>query len=205
MAIAIFNKVPPYGLIRNWLGTKTVEGLLNYAQSNERLFTDSAVGYGPEESAKVDYSRRRSRLLSELGGFQNDIIHKIQHLVPAMCERLGNTPFAPTGLETELAAHGDEAFFSTHVDTFHDQGIANPRVISLVYYFHEIPKAFTGGVLRLHSLGASGEQGTFVDIEPEYDTLIFFPSWFPHEVLPVKCPSRRFIHSRFAINCWVHS
>jgi len=67
-----------------------------------------------------------------------------------------------------------------------------------------LPKAFSGGVLRLHSLAASGHQGTFVDIPPDYDTLVFFPSMFPHEVLPVKSPSGKFMDSRFAINCWIY-
>jgi asparagine synthetase B (glutamine-hydrolysing) len=42
------------------------------------------------------------------------------------------------------------------------------------------------------------------DIEPIHNSLLMFPSWAPHEVMPVNCPSQRFIDSRFAINCWVH-
>jgi hypothetical protein len=60
-----------------------------------------------------------------------------------------------------------------------------------------------GGVLRLHSL-ADHHEAPFIDIEPDFDTLVFFPSWFPHEVLPVLVPSGRFLDSRFAINCWIH-
>jgi SM-20-related protein len=30
-----------------------------------------------------------------------------------------------------------------------------------------------------------------------------FPSWVLHEVRPVSCPSKRFVDSRFAINCWL--
>jgi SM-20-related protein len=82
--------------------------------------------------------------------------------------------------------------------------VVSHRVISVVYYFYALPKAFAGGTLRLHSLAASGQQGTFIDIEPEYDMLVFFPAWFPHEVLPVQVPSGRFLDSRFAINCWIH-
>ena len=78
------------------------------------------------------------------------------------------------------------------------------RVISAVYYFYRLPKSFSGGVLRLHSVAGGGEEGSFVDIEPTNDTLVFFPSWFPHEVLPVACPSGRFEDSRFTINCWFH-
>jgi Rps23 Pro-64 3,4-dihydroxylase Tpa1-like proline 4-hydroxylase len=74
-----------------------------------------------------------------------------------------------------------------------------------VYYFHAQPKAFSGGVLRLHSLASGkGDGGEHVDVEPVNDTLVFFPSWYPHEVLPVTCDSSRFEDSRFAINFWVH-
>jgi Rps23 Pro-64 3,4-dihydroxylase Tpa1-like proline 4-hydroxylase len=31
-----------------------------------------------------------------------------------------------------------------------------------------------------------------------------FPSWAPHEVMPISCPSKRFTDSRFAINYWVY-
>ncbi|HUS56353.1 MAG TPA: 2OG-Fe(II) oxygenase, partial [Thermohalobaculum sp.] len=71
------------------------------------------------------------------------------------------------------------------------------------YYFCATPARFSGGQLRLHSLAASREAGTYVDIEPENDTAVFFPSWFPHEVLPVVCESGQFMDSRFAINCWL--
>jgi hypothetical protein len=82
-------------------------------------------------------------------------------------------------------------------------GMTNYRVISAVYYFHRLPKSFSGGVLRIHPIG--GEPASFVDIEPANDKLIFFPSWVPHEVMPVVCPSGRFEDSRFALNCWVYA
>jgi Rps23 Pro-64 3,4-dihydroxylase Tpa1-like proline 4-hydroxylase len=100
----------------------------------------------------------------------------------------------------ELVAHGDGAFFARHFDTTAHH---RRRIISTVYYFHALPKAFSGGVLRLHSMAATGRDGTFIDIPPDYDTLVFFPSMFPHEVLPVKSPSGKFLDSRFAINCWI--
>ena len=75
-------------------------------------------------------------------------------------------------------------------------------VLSGVYYFNAEPKAFTGGALRLHAIGGKNGEN-FVDIEPVRNGLLVFPAWAPHEVLPVSCPSKRFINSRFAINCWV--
>jgi Rps23 Pro-64 3,4-dihydroxylase Tpa1-like proline 4-hydroxylase len=81
----------------------------------------------------------------------------------------------------------------------------------MVYYFHRKPKAFFGGQLRLYPLikaeaGAyvDAEAGAYVDIEPQSDSVVFFPSWFPHEVLPVHCESGAFADGRFSINCWCH-
>jgi Rps23 Pro-64 3,4-dihydroxylase Tpa1-like proline 4-hydroxylase len=196
----IFNKIPPHALVRGWLGRETVERLLWFAQSNEERFEDTQVTRA--EDSRIDHTRRVSKKLS-LGNLKAEVRAKVADLLPVMFERLGIKPFIPSKIEVELVAHGDGAFFLRHIDTLtHREG--RRRIISAVYYFHALPKAFSGGVLRLHSLAASGQQCTFVDITPDYDTLVFFPSFFPHEVLPVKCANRRFLDSRFAINFWIH-
>ena len=81
---------------------------------------------------------------------------------------------------------------------------ASDRLLSAVYYFHAEPKAFSGGALRLYPFGAKKDEDSFADVQPEQNTLLVFPSWAPHEVLPVSCPSGRFSDSRFAVNCWIH-
>ena len=204
----IVDRLPPFGLVREFLGPEAVEQLLAYAQSNEHLFQESTVGY--KEGREVNRKQRcssvlRGGVLRENGDFPTRLEARLSQMMPAMIERLGKTPFVPHQFEIEMVAHGDGAFFTQHVDlATDDRQLESDRVISCVYYFHAVPKAFSGGVLRLHSLGASGRPGTFVDIEPLSDTMVYFPSWFPHEVLPVSCPSGCFIDSRFAINCWIH-
>jgi Rps23 Pro-64 3,4-dihydroxylase Tpa1-like proline 4-hydroxylase len=196
----IFNKIPPYAVIRDWLGKEMVERLLQFAQSNERAFEDTQIT--DKEDSQVDLKRRVSKKLS-LGSLKPEVKAKVTDLLPVMFERLGIKQFVPSKIEVELVAHGDGAFFLRHIDTLtHHEG--RHRIISAVYYFHALPKAFSGGYLRLHSPAATGQQCTFVDIAPDYDTLVFFPSFFPHQVLPVKCTSRRFLDSRFAINIWIH-
>jgi Rps23 Pro-64 3,4-dihydroxylase Tpa1-like proline 4-hydroxylase len=200
----ISNKIPPYGLIQDWLGTEGVEDLLRFAQSNEDRFEDTTVAL--KEGQGVDRTRRVSKRLRSLGVLESELRGKLEEVLPAMFNRLGNKPFIPSNIEVELVVHGDGAFFARHIDTIAhnpDHGGHN-RVFSAVYYFNALPKAFSGGIFRLYSLGASGEQGAFVDITPNRDVLLFFPSFFPHEVLPVKCPSHQFLDSRFAINFWVH-
>ena len=111
-------------------------------------------------------------------------------------------PFEPSRFEFEMAAHGDGAFCKRRRYNFIGKDPKSRRFISAVYYFHRTPKVFSGGTLRIHSF--TGSNGVFVDMEPTNDTLVFFPSWFPHEVLPVICPSDRFEDLHFAINWWVH-
>jgi len=198
-----FFRLPPFGIVRQWLGGAIVERLLYHVKHNESMFEESNIGYGKDK--RVDYSRRRSSLLNI-----NNLVKEVQldakihDVIPIMFEGLGDTPFIPCQFEFQLAAHGNGAFFGRHIDTFtQKEGLTSDRIISAVYYFHALPKAFSGGALRLHSL-ADHQEAPFVDIEPDFDTLVFFPSWFPHEVLPVHVPSGRFLDSRFAISCWIH-
>jgi SM-20-related protein len=186
-----FHKVPPHGRILDWLGAEGVQRLLTYAQSNEHLFKDSEIVSGVNRSVRV------SRVLA-LGHLENDILAKIKETFPMIFEALCVRPFSPN-VELDLAAHGDGAFFARHFDTNRHRH----RIISAIYYFHALPKAFSGGLLRLHSMAASGEEGTFIDIPPDLDSLVFFPSIFPHEVSHISSPSGRFLDSRFAINIWL--
>jgi SM-20-related protein len=198
-----FDLPPPHGVVRGWLGQATVDRLLDYAQAKRQRFATSSLGYG--DKARIDPARRVSEKLKDLGPLTAEIEARMREAVPSLITALGGATFTPAGFELELVAHNDDAFYARHKDTIlKDAGVQSTRVISAVYYFHRQPKAFSGGVLRLHSLAASGAPGTFVDIEPEHDALAFFPSWYPHEVLPVSCPSGRFEDSRFAVNCWVH-
>jgi SM-20-related protein len=193
-----FNRIPAYGLIHDWLGRETVEQLLRFAQSNEPRFEDTRVTH--KEGERVDITHRVSRKLANLGVLDSKLRGALETILPDIFTKLGNKSFIPSKIEVELVAHGDGAFFARHIDTITD----TDRVISVVYYFHALPKAFSGGVLRLHSLAASGRQGTFVDIAPDHDTLVFFQSFVPHEVMPVKCAGGQFLDSRFAVNFWIY-
>jgi Rps23 Pro-64 3,4-dihydroxylase Tpa1-like proline 4-hydroxylase len=204
IATDIINKVPPHGVISNWLGSEAVTRLLRFVQSNEHRFEDTKVTR--QGAGIVDRTRRVSRILLSVDEPKKELCPKLEDTLPVIFDKLGNKSFIPSQIEVQLVAHGDGAFYARHHDTFTgtDQKGRGSRAISAVYYFHSRPKAFSGGILRLHSLAASGKQGTFADIAPNRDTLVFFPSFFPHEVLPVKCTSGQFLDSRFAINFWLY-
>jgi len=192
--------MPPYVVLQDFLDGNTVAGLLEYATSHQLDFVPSSI-----EAKGIDSSYRVSMVLPDLGRYGSLFDAKILDLVPDLVARMRATPVREPKIETELAVHGDGAFYKRHVDTKtgHYPDAARIRILSCVYYFYAEPRAFTGGALRLHSIG--GKKGDrFVDIEPLRNSLLAFLAWAPHEVLPVACPSKKFIDSRFAINCWVH-
>ena len=71
--------------------------------------------------------------------------------------------------------------------------------MSAVYYLSRAPQQFSGGQFRLHALVGDAHK----DIEAANNTLVVFPSFAPHEVLPISVPSGLPEDGRFSINCWV--
>ncbi|MGE0660061.1 MAG: 2OG-Fe(II) oxygenase [Reyranellaceae bacterium] len=195
----------PHHLVPGFLGQRGVEQLLAYCVGNEAAFSDASVGDGKQ--ALVDAQFRRSRSLARPDDFiyavHAEFRRRLENLLPAITAALKLSPFDPTVYEMELVAHNDGAFFARHIDTFTGTGGLPPtqRMISAVYYFFETPKRFSGGELRIYPV--LGGAASWADIEPVCDTLVCFPSFAPHEVLPIACPSGQFAHSRFAINTWI--
>lgn len=196
---ALRGMLPPYLILRDFLDESTVAALLDHTLSHESGFAPTGVGHSRE--GKIKPHIRVSMGTRDLGPFKPILKSKVLGLVPDLVARLRTTPVESPKLELELVAHNDGAFYKRHIDTQTASDREHIRVLSAVYYFHAAPKAFTGGMLRLYAIGADGERR--VDVEPEHNSLLVFPSWAPHEVMPVSCPSKRFIDSRFAINCWV--
>jgi SM-20-related protein len=196
---SVRSVMPPYLVLRDFLDEATVAGLLDDTLSRQSDFTPTRLG-----PAEVNPSVRVSTGLRQLGAYRQILNAKILDLVPQLIAQLQVTPFQAHRVETELVAHGDGAFYKRHIDTqtTHYNEVDQIRVLSGVYYFNVEPKGFTGGALRLYAIGGDGDCAA--DIEPVRNSLLVFPSWAPHEVMPVNCRSKRFADSRFAINCWVH-
>ena len=193
--------VPPHLVLRDFLDVATVAGLFDYALAHEAAFAPTGTGRFAEDAVKPEI--RRSVGIRDLGPFGPILRSKVLSLVPELVAKLGATPVDSPKLELQLVAHRDGAFYKRHIDTQTASERNHIRVLSGVYYFHTTPKMFGGGALRLYAIGGKDDEN-FIDIEPAHNTLLVFPSWAPHEVMPVDCPSGRFADSRFAINCWVN-
>lgn len=193
--------MPPYLVLRDFLPIETVAGLLDYALAHEADFKPTGVGRTREDA--VQSAIRSSLGTHEFGPFRPILKTKVSEQAPDLAARLGTRfPISPK-FELQLVAHNDGAFYKRHIDTQTASDMQAIRVLSAVYYCHAEPKAFSGGALRLYAIG-NPAQPTFIDIEPTHNSLLVFPSWAPHEVMPIDCPSKRFADSRFAVNCWVY-
>lgn len=181
------------------------ERLLDWALRQEAAFVPTRVGNGTE--GVINPAIRSSLLLRDFGDLRPALETRFAAALDDVVRVLRLSPLRHPSLELELVAHNEGAFYNEHIDTF----TARPdgqsdRALTGVYYFHRTPRGFSGGELRLHAI-ASAADGTrcFTDITPEQDMFVLFPSWVPHEVRKVSCPSAAFADSRFAVNCWYRS
>jgi Rps23 Pro-64 3,4-dihydroxylase Tpa1-like proline 4-hydroxylase len=189
------------------LGADTVASLLDYVAAREKDFTSRVVRNRESGKTRVDRDLLDCVYLMDIGAFRASVEAFVRRIAAHALARLHlNVPaFEPR--EFELSAYRDGDHFGAHIDT--DERLGRVRVLSCVYYFAATPRRFSGGELRLHGLPtlsgskADGEP-PFVDIVPETDSFVVFPSWLRHEVLPVRVSSKEWLDSRFTINCWIH-
>ena len=195
--------VPPHNIIADFLTPDDHGRLLDWTVANEHLFV-------PSRTKGRDYDPVIRSCLSVRKDAGHWWVAAVREQVARLGEALftaaGMKPFEIADVELELTAYNHGAHFLPHVDVVTgSERQQTDRVVSGVYYFFRNPKSFCGGALRLHRFGTTGsEEGDFFDIEPRQNRFLIFPSWARHEVRPVGCPSRQFVESRFAINCWIH-
>jgi SM-20-related protein len=187
-----------YVMIENFIDPARHAELLAYVAGRESAFATSSVS-----THDADY--RRSLVLHEFPEFSPLFRDRIRSLVPQLVGTFGLGAFPLGDIECQLTAHNEGHYFKLHNDSGSPDTVT--RAISYVFYFHNEPKAFSGGEFRLYdSRIANGryECGeAAADIAPKNNSVLFFPSHCQHEVLPVRCPSGRFVDSRFTVNGWV--
>lgn len=195
-----------YLVVDDFLGAELSAALLKQILTARPRFTPSEVRSG-DTSAEARQFRSSLRLPGrvgvDLGPFTDAVTARLDEWRGAT----GIPPFVLYHAERSIVAHGDGDFYRAHIDT-RTQGASRAggsvRVLSCVYYLNLQPQAFGGGELTLYPVVPAGRVEPTAVIEPRHDRLAVFPSFVPHEVRPVSCPSGRFEHSRFSINCWLH-
>jgi Rps23 Pro-64 3,4-dihydroxylase Tpa1-like proline 4-hydroxylase len=193
-------------VLDEFLAPQEVEELIRYTLEHEAEFRNAELISPGGEEGIIDYSHRRSRVLTELGPFGRVILNRIEAVLPSVLAQLGIPEFPVTRTEAQITASNDQDFFHAHCDDAQER-IASRR-ITFVYFFHREPSQFEGGELRLHDSQKSRDYplatGSYEAIVPQQNQMVFFPCSTLHEISPVHCRSRAFADSRFTVNGWLH-
>ena len=205
--------MPPHAQFMDFLDAEMHQALLDWVSAKRGDFaqatvTKSKAGHG----TRLDPEVRIALKLGDLGPLEPKLSEQLLAVLPEAMAAVGSRGMEPRSLELEVTAYGDGAHFKPHLDIPIGPD-RNPlgahkgedRVISAVYYFHNQPKGFSGGRLRLFRFGsdpAEHDDADCIAIEPIDNSLLVFPSWAQHGVEQVNCPSGEFEDYRYAVNCW---
>jgi SM-20-related protein len=194
----------PYGTMCDVFGRSTVSALLDYVAGRQAAFKPGLIHSRRTGERRVTPSLRDSLFMTDLGPFRPRIERVMREIAPVALAHFGLFEPKVEPREFEFACYGDGSYFKTHVDTL--ERVARVRILSCVYYFAETPRRFSGGELRIYGFPdpLRGLARPIVDVQPETDKLVIFPSWLDHEVLPVQVPSKAWRDGRFTVNCWIH-
>ncbi|MBD2179218.1 2OG-Fe(II) oxygenase [Pseudanabaena sp. FACHB-1998] len=196
--------------IENFLTESEQEELWQFTKNHHDDFVLSDV-YNQKLPVSDRQYHRHSLILDPPFTLSPLIVEKVRQVLPKILAALQTPEFSIGPIEAQLTAHNDGEYFKLH----NDNGIeaVASRILTFVYYFHQQPKAFTGGELRIYDGKFEGEKGgkggKFVPtghhvVIPRNNCIVFFPSQLMHEVTQVQCPSQKFLDGRFTVNGWIH-
>lgn len=119
--------------------------------------------------------------------------------------RVGVEPFEIGRRELQLTTHQHGNFYRRHKDS--GEGAIDGRRVTFVYYFHRRPRRFSGGDLLLYDtdLERSKALGKFTRLRVQDNSILFFPSGYYHQVMPVVCGSEDLEDGRLTLNGWIHA
>lgn len=184
----------------NVLGESVVSGLLDHVAATAQRFAPAAVYERQARSGQLNLNMRDCLRSKDLGPFQEPFAGAVSERAGKAARALGLLDPDPQAAEFEICAYGDGGHFAPHMDTLSPP--APLRVLTCVYYFANRPRRFTGGELRVFPWPGRTRDAP-IDIAPETDRLVIFPSFLHHEVLPVRQVDDAWLGRRFNLTCWL--
>lgn len=184
----------PFVQFDGFFGHALNRHLLDYAICRQGIFRPT------ELQAADQYEKQRSTLVTyDVGAPGEAMRAAVRERLPLLCECLGMPVFDIDFIQLKIAAYAAGDFFKAH----QDNGLSHTgRRISFVYYFHREPKPYRGGDLLLYDSRFDPRayvRSLFTRIVPQNDSIVFFPSEYFHEVLPVQTATQDFSASRFTM------
>jgi Rps23 Pro-64 3,4-dihydroxylase Tpa1-like proline 4-hydroxylase len=192
----------PFVRIEHFLTPAEHDFLLETADQQQSLLENSKIGerdgqYNPEQRSSWVLCKKLDELIPWF-------LPRVKEALVDVLPRLQVAPFAVGEVELQMTVHRSGGFYKIHQDGDSGKEQNGGRRVSYVYYFHRLPKRFTGGDLLLYDTNV--EDGTyaaaFTRIETLDNSIVFFPSPYFHQVTTVRCETDEFGDSRFTLNGW---
>ena len=191
----------PYEIVDGFLSPDEHRDMLAYALQNQDSFQAGTV------TTDEDHQRRNLVIMDFTNSAHAQlIVNRLLILYPMLMKKLGKPLVPIKTVESQLTASNDKHYFKPHQDSGYE-GDTAARELSCVYYFHREPRGYGGGQLRLFDRleypdGVRPAE-SFIELPPESNRLVVFPSDSFHELTPIRCPSGDFADSRFAVTTWI--
>ncbi|WP_395828489.1 2OG-Fe(II) oxygenase [Elstera sp.] len=155
---------------------------------------------------RVDGETRVAQLLERADSVRAWFLPWLEEVIARanILPRLGLAPFAVGKRELQVTGHSDGGFFSVHSDAS-----ANPaapswaRHLTFIYYFHRLPRRFSGGDLLLFDPPGGGDL-SFTRIDPTHNSLVLFQSRQMHTVTQIHSAATDPLDGRWTVNGWLH-
>lgn len=198
----------PFLVLEDFLSDDEHRRLIEFV-NRRTTFSPARIDQPRGPVATSDPTVRRAHVATPddeiLGMFET----RLRAILPHARRETGVGYFRLGALERQITAHHDSDFFDVHTDIGDPWRPSSGRRLSYVYYFHEQPRRFEGGELRLYDRviaddGRPGRAETFQTIEPADNSIVFFPSSAFHEVRPVRVdgPPDAPGATRYTFNGW---
>jgi SM-20-related protein len=188
----------PYIRIPQFLTVEENRRVFDYAIQHQLNFVASKV-----VTNEADY--RKSMILPKFDELEIDLEGQLREILPEVFTRFGMITPPLVVFEKQLTTHNDGGYFKIHNDNGSPESAS--RLLTYVYYFQRDLAAFTGGQIRIYDSKVVDNTcvaaDTFVDLQPENNMVLLFPSRLLHAVMPIRCPSRQFADGRFTLNGWI--
>jgi Rps23 Pro-64 3,4-dihydroxylase Tpa1-like proline 4-hydroxylase len=184
-------------------------------EQNERMLSfiaSSRNNFSSARTAEQQVEFRKGLVLEDTHGIKEQMMLQILPMLPAICSQFHLTYSAVEAFECQITSYRDGDFFRPHVDLINlSDGLSRPfesyqRLISYSYYIHVIPKAFSGGVLKIITPADETRQSNetaAISISPDNNRVVFFPSDILHEITPVTMVATEIDASRLSVNGWI--
>ncbi len=187
----------PFVIVDDFFDAQTNQRLLQQAIAKQADFEQTTL----QKTAQDGQAKRTNLITFDVGPIGETMRTLVRQNLPQIYDRLCMAALDVKFIELKLAAylHGD--FFKAHQDLYPGRG-GRERRISFIYYFHQEPKPYTGGELLLYDTRFTPPAHVstlYTKLIPRNNSVIFFPSQYVHEVLPVVTNSRDFNASRFTM------